>query len=85
MQNTLGLAIQIIELPGLDGPQKRGEAQASEDQCGGNENKEIGHDKSDLANRSAFTVTSKDDVDMAMAATSGPANPSTATGIAIAL
>jgi len=88
-QNSLRRTVQIIVLPGPDGPDERGQSDRAENKrCRDQDQQDI-HDSVSEARcrcrRNAFSVTSNDDDDMATAATSGVTNPAIANGTAMAL
>src|SRR5262245_46489904 len=77
-----GGAVEVVVLAALERPQKSDEAEEPERERHGYEKDQDFHGR--LA-RSAFAVTSKDEPDMAIAATSGVARPAIAIGTAMAL
>lgn len=87
-QDATRRALKIIILTRPDRPDERGEAQAAKQQRNGNEDRDdvhLGPSASSRFNRSAFIVTSRDEDDIATAATSGVTKPAIAKGTAIAL
>ena len=86
-QDAISSAFRIIELAAPDRPDEG--RQSDKAKPDGNRNKidEAGHQHPPFwrAGRMALSVTISDEADMAIAATSGVANPATATGTAIML
>jgi hypothetical protein len=85
-QDAMGDAVEIVELSRSQGPEEGGEAEQAEKQRRRDQVQDDVHDYTrDRLRRSAFKVTTSDDDDMAMAATSGVTRPSTASGTVTAL
>src|SRR5690606_7540086 len=77
-KNALGRAFEIVILPGLQRPEKGDETQKAEQEGGGHQKDEYVHGvlraspaRFARLRRSEFSVTVIDELDMAMAATSG--------------
>ena len=86
-QDALAGTFRIVELARVDSPEKGPEAGRAEQKGKRDEIDEPGQEigSFDLVGRIAFSVTITDEADMAMAATSGVANPATAMGTATML
>lgn len=83
LQDAIGGSVKILELTGLQRPQERRKPQQAEEQRDRDEPGEGGHGfslASLLRSLSAFAVTKIDEVDIAIAATSGVTNPAIAIG-----
>lgn len=86
-----GGAVEVVELAGMERPEKGRERERSQSEGGRNEPGERAHvwkasaRQGLVVNRRAFSVTAMDDVDMAIAATRGVTNPSMASGTHTAL
>lgn len=81
-QDTVRVTFGVVELPGFHRPQKGGKADAAKKQRDGNEDAKDFHR---YFNRNAFSETVMDDSDMANAAASGVASPTSASGTATTL
>lgn len=83
-QNPVRRALQVVELAGLERPQKS--AQAEEPEKKGDRNQNDDDVQSFvLASRNALPVTASDEPDIASAAISGVMNPIIASGTVTAL
>src|SRR6266581_1716730 len=80
-QNSLGGAVEILELTRPQRPQESGEPKQTQEQRRRHQIDQHGHDDANLRRR-AFRVTSNDDEDIATAAINGVANPAMAIGTA---
>lgn len=82
-QDSFGGAVQIVVLPGVQGPQERREARKAHPESDWNQPREVTHAASAIwrgraivaapvsGSRSAFATTSMDDADIATAAING--------------
>ena len=80
-QDAVAGAVEIVELAGLQRPQEGGQAEQAQHQ-GQRDQPDAGRPSARAARfrRSALTMTRSDEVDMAIAATSGVTRPATASG-----
>ncbi len=76
--------VQVFELPGLQGPQECRQAQQAKKQGGKHQIDKDAHGLIHFSRR-ALTVTSREDDDMATAASSGVTIPAMASGTAATL
>lgn len=76
--------VQILELPRLQGPEECRQAKQAEKQGGRHQIDQYAHGLTHFSRR-AFTVTSREDDDMATAASSGVTRPAMASGTAAKL
>lgn len=76
--------VQVFELPGFQGPKECRKAEQAKKQGGRHQIDKDTHGLTHFS-RKAFTVTSRDDDDMAMAASSGVTRPAMASGTAAKL
>lgn len=81
-QDTVRVTFRVVELPGFHRPQKGGKADTAKKQGNGNEDAKDFHGHFNLR---AFSETVMDDSDMASAAASGVASPTSASGTATTL
>ncbi len=84
-QDSVGGAVQVVELARPQRPQKGPQPEDSEKEGDGNEKEEIVQRSLPRDSRKALTITAIDDVDMATAAISGVTCPETASGIVTTL
>ena len=90
VQRPPGGAVEIIELPVPERPEKAEQAEAAEQKGGGDQVDERGHGvlprvQRPRCTRSALPVTASDDADITTAAISGVTRPAMASGTAIRL
>lgn len=85
MKNTFSSAARVIELTRTQGPQKGTKTEHAHAKSNGNQKQKCCHDSFPLFTRSAFTVTTIEEPDMAIAAMSGVTRPASAIGTAIML
>ena len=84
-QDAVAVAFRIVELPVPQRPEERCKTKAAQEQRYRDEVDKHLHRRSPYFSRSAFSVTVSDDVDIASAAMSGVASPTSATGTATTL
>src|SRR6478735_7660929 len=91
-QNAPARSLEIAELAGAHAPEEGRQPQQSETECQGEQDHQDIHDATPVfcrgrprPARSALSVTTSDEPDIATAATSGVAKPATAIGTATAL
>ena len=88
LQNAIGSAFQVVELPGSERPQEPGKADEAEEQCDGTKPGKGAQGASLMVmarNRTAFAVTRIEEVDIATAAIKGVTRPAAAIGTKIRL
>ena len=84
-QDAMGGAVKVVELPRPKCPQEGKQTEKAQKQCGGNEPQQNVQSAYLRFNLSEFTITTIEDVDMAMAAINGVTRPATAIGTVIPL
>lgn len=80
-QDPIGRPVQILELPGPQGPQESDQPKRTENQGDWNQHQQIAHQILPRESLSALVMTTTEEVDMEIAAIKGVTIPAMASGM----
>lgn len=84
-QDAVSGPVEVVELTRFQSPEKREQAEKSEQESGRDQEQQNIHRPQPRFSRSEFVVTRSEDADMAMAAPRGVTSPAIASGTVTAL